>query len=123
MSERDLQFSEMQAMQLKLWEKYKDAWSPLEPIQARNSFLWMICELGEVLDIIKKKTENAISNDPSVREHFVEELCDVLMYFNDALLRYGISPEELSQAYVQKHKYNLTRDYEKESKRFLEDEN
>lgn len=33
------------------------------------------------------------------------------MYFTDTLLRYGITPEEFSQAYIQKHNRNMGRNY------------
>jgi hypothetical protein len=48
-------------------------------------------------------------NDKETRNHFVEELCDVLMYFNDVLLCYSISPEELKKVYLQKHHKNMER--------------
>lgn len=40
-----------------------------------------------------------IMNDDETRNYFVEELCDVLMYFNDVMLCYSISPEELKEVY------------------------
>lgn len=46
---------------------------------------------------------------PEVREHFIEELCDVMMYFNDVMLCYGIAPEELERVYLEKHRRNLER--------------
>ena len=44
-----------------------------------------------------------------MREQLVEELADVLMYYNDVLLCYGISAEELKQSYVHKFEKNLER--------------
>lgn len=44
-----------------------------------------------------------------LRYDFVEELADVLMYFNDILLCFDISPEEFEQVYRQKHDRNMTR--------------
>ena len=41
----------------------------------------------------------------------VEEMADVLMYYNDTLLRYGITAEEISKAYIEKHERNMGRDY------------
>ena len=46
-------------------------------------------------DIIKKQGDEKIMSDPAVREHFIEELCDTLMYFNDVCRCYSITPEEL----------------------------
>ena len=115
---RDLTFQQMQDMQHELWELNKEKWSPMEPQYARNHFLWMIGEIGEVLDIIKKCGEERIMSDAEVKSAFVEELCDVLMYFNDILLRYKISPEDIASVYAKKHNKNMKRDYTKEDKLF-----
>lgn len=42
-----------------------------------------------------------------VREHFIEEMCDTLMYLNDVMLYYGISLEELEEVYLKKHEKNV----------------
>ena len=44
------------------------------------------------------------------------EMADVLMYYNDVLLRYHVTPEEISEAYRKKHNLNMARDYEQEYK-------
>jgi len=106
-------------MQRELWEKHKDEWSPMEPVYARNFLLYIIEELGEAIAIIKKRGEAVIMADPETRGAFVEELADVHMYFNEVLLRYGISAEEFSGAYLEKHTRNLKRDYKNERKYFL----
>lgn len=118
----DLRISDMQRMQLELWERYKDKWSPLTPEYARESILWMIEELGEVIAIIKKRGEKDIMTDSDLREKFVEELADVYMYFNDILLRFGVSPEEISDAYVRKFEKNMKRDFDKEHSNYLKGE-
>ena len=69
----------------------------------------MMIEAGEVADIIKKKGDDAILNDPETRHHFTEEVCDVLMYLNDVLLCYGITPNEVENVYLEKHKRNMSR--------------
>ena len=56
------------------------------------------------LSAIEQKKEQA-----GLREHLIEELADVLMYFNDVLLCYGISAEELKQSYVGKFEKNMKR--------------
>ena len=38
-----------------------------------------------------------------------EEMADVLMYYNDVMLCYGISADELKQAYIAKFEKNMTR--------------
>ncbi len=51
----------------------------------------MIGEIGEVIDIIKMHGGEKARQDAELREHLIEELVDVLMYYNDVLLCYGIS--------------------------------
>ena len=75
----------------------------------KDSLLWLMVELGEAADIIKKEGAQNIIDRPETRSHFVEELTDVMMYFNDALLAFHISPEELREAYVEKHERNMSR--------------
>jgi NTP pyrophosphatase (non-canonical NTP hydrolase) len=104
-----LNFETMQKMQQDLQEKNKDKWGGLPPEQARQKLLWMYGEMGEVGDIMKKCGDEKILSDSTVRSHFVEEMCDVLMYFNDVLLCYGVKPEELEKAYFEKHKRNMNR--------------
>jgi len=100
---------EMQRIQAELQEKYKDKWEGIGPALAKNKLLWMYGEMGEVGDILKKKGHDAVMNDPEVRAHFVEEMCDVLMYFNDVMLCMGITPDELKRVYLAKHKRNMSR--------------
>ncbi len=99
----------MQAIQKELQEKYKDKWGGLSPEKARSKFLWMMVEAGEAADIIKKDGDDAIVSDPVVRQHFIEEMCDVMMYFNDVLLSYGITPQEIETVYREKHEKNMQR--------------
>ena len=47
--------------------------------------------------------------EPEVRRHFVEEMCDVMMYFNDLMICFGISSDELAEQYRAKHRRNMTR--------------
>ena len=102
-------FEEMQAIQKELQEKYKHKWSPLSPEIGRNKLLWLLIELGEAADVIKKSGDKKIMGDNEVRAHFIEELCDVLMYFNDVMLCYNVSIDELKEVYLQKHKKNMER--------------
>ena len=50
----ELTVNEMLEMQRTLQEKYKDQWEPICPEVGQNKLLWMIGEIGEVADIIKK---------------------------------------------------------------------
>lgn len=105
----DFSINEMQKMQRTLQEKYKDKWEPVSPEAGKNKLLWMIGEIGEVIDIIKKHGELKTSTDAKLRKDLVEELADVLMYYNDIMLYYGISADELKQTYTRKFEKNMNR--------------
>lgn len=102
-------FQKMQDIQKELQEKYKERWGGLSPEKGRSSLLWMITEVGEVADIIKKQGDEQIMKNAECRHHFIEEMCDVMMYFNDVMLCYSISPEELEKVYLEKHHRNMGR--------------
>ena len=102
-------FDEMQKIQQELQAKYAHKWPALCPEQGRSKLLWMISEAGEVAEIIKKKGEARIMEDEDVRRAFVEEMCDVMMYFNDLMICYGVTPEELARVYREKHEKNMAR--------------
>ena len=105
----DFGINEMLEMQKALQEKYQDQWKPICPDRGKDQLLWMIGEIGEVIDIIKKHGGEKASQEAGLREHLIEELADVLMYFNDVLLCYGISAEELKQTYTGKFEKNMKR--------------
>jgi NTP pyrophosphatase (non-canonical NTP hydrolase) len=102
-------FKEMQAIQTELQEKYMDKWGGLSPEKGRDKLLWMMIEAGEVADIIKKDGDKKIINDEEVRNHFIEEICDVFMYLNDIMLCYSITTEEIEKVYMEKHHKNMKR--------------
>ena len=62
-----------------------------------------------VSDIIKKHGGKKASSDETLRADLVEEMADVLMYYNEVLLCYGITAEELKQAYTAKFEKNMHR--------------
>ena len=101
--------NEMQQMQKTLQEKYQDIWETIGPDAGKHKLLWMIGEIGEVADIIKKNGEQKLMEDQNIRSRLVEEMADVLMYFNDVLLCYQISDDELKQAYQKKFQRNMHR--------------
>jgi NTP pyrophosphatase (non-canonical NTP hydrolase) len=101
--------SEMKDMQRQLQEKYKDKWQELSPNVGKDQLLWMIGEIGEVIDIIKKQGSTAIMEDPAVRAHFVEEMADVMMFYSDILLCFDISSDDLKHAYTEKFQRNMNR--------------
>lgn len=104
----DFTIEDMLAIQQALQEKYKDKWEPIGPEAGKHKLLWMLGEVGEVIDIIKKNGDQKAVEDAEVRQHLVEEMADVLMYYNDVLLCYGINEQELKEAYTAKFKKNMT---------------
>ena len=100
---------EMLEMQQVLQDKYKDKWEHISHKTGKNKLLWMIGEIGEVIDIIKKNGDTKAIENPELRKHLIEEMADVLMYYNDVLLCYGISEEELKETYISKFEKNMKR--------------
>lgn len=105
----DFSINEMLEMQKALQEKYKDKWEPISPETGKNKLLWMIGEIGEVIDIVKKNGGNRASENEEIRKDLVEEIADVLMYYIDVLQCYDINADELKQAYIEKFKRNMER--------------
>lgn len=105
----DFKISEMQQMQKALQDKYKHKWEPICPETGRNKLLWMIGEIGEVIDIVKQHGGEKAAADKELRKDLIEEMADVLMYYNDVMLCYGITADELKQAYSEKFEKNMKR--------------
>ena len=66
-------------------------------------------EIGEVIDIVKKNGGPKACTDEKLRKDLIEEMADVLMFYNDVMLCYGISEDELKQIYVEKFEKNMKR--------------
>ena len=105
----DFTMEEMLQMQRALQEKYKHKWEPICPETGKNKMLWMLAELGEAIQIIKRHSSTELMQNGGIRYDFVEELADVLMYFNDIMLCYDISQDEFERVYRAKHESNLSR--------------
>ena len=75
------------------------------------SLLWSMDELGEAISIIKKKGSWGIMENQAVREHFIEEVADHLMYVFDMMECYSITAEEFETAYVKKFERNMGRSW------------
>ena len=99
----------MQEMQRVLQEKYKEKWETIGPETGKNKLLWMVGEIGEVVDIVKKNGGTNACTDEKLRKDLIEEMADVLMYYNDVMLCYGITADELKKAYVDKFEKNMKR--------------
>ena len=78
----DFGINEMLEMQKALQEKYKDKWEGISPEIGKNKLLWMVGEIGEVIDVIKKNGDHKVCEEGTERSHLVEELADVLSYIN-----------------------------------------
>lgn len=105
----DFGINEMLEMQSTLQDRYKDRWPPICPERGKDQLLWMVGEIGEVIDIIKKHGDELACRDAGLRGQLIEELADVLMYYNDVLLCYGISADELRESYTCKFERNMKR--------------
>jgi len=105
----DFTVNEMQEMQQALQERYRDKWEQICPAIGQNKLLWMIGEIGEVIDIVKKHGGKTACSDENLRSQLVEEMADVLMYYNDVMLCYGITADELKRAYTEKFEKNMKR--------------
>lgn len=121
MENKDLKVSDVLNMSYELWEKHKNSWAPMEPKYGPEVLLYMFEELGEVIAIIKKKDESDIMKKGKVRDAFLEELSDSIMYFSDVLNRYHVTASEFCEAYEKKIKRNMTRDFKHDHEKFLSD--
>ena len=105
----DFTINEMLTMQKQLQDKYKDKWEAISPEAGKHKLLWMIGEIGEVIDIIKKNGDTKVVEDSELKKQLIEEMADVLMYYNDVLLCYDIGEDELKEAYISKFEKNMRR--------------
>ena len=104
-----LNFEDMQQMQKTLQARYAGWWEPVDPEHGKNKILWMLAELGEAIQVAKRHSADEIMENDQIRHDFVEELADVMMYFNDIMLCYQIEPAEFEEIYRAKHERNMTR--------------
>lgn len=112
--ENNLDVEKMLKMSKQLWEINKENWLPMEPEYGKIFLLYMIEEMGETISIIKKKGDGEIMINPQIRERFIEEMSDILMYYCDVLNRFDISAEEFSAVYMKKYEKNIKRNYIKD---------
>lgn len=116
----DLSIGQMMRLQKELFDAQGKKWAPMEPEYGGEFILYMVEEIGEVISVWKKKGAQAIMEDPCVREAFLEEMADALMYYNEVLLRFHVTPEEISQAYLDKNNRNKQRNYKKQYEEMLQ---
>ena len=108
-----LQVADMLALQDLQQERHPE-WGGISPAEGERKLLWLVGEVGEVIDVIKKVPPEALTAPGAPRTMLTEEMADVAMYFHDVLNCYGVTAEEFSKAYYQKVRKNLNRDYGKE---------
>ena len=60
---------------------------------------------------IKKKGIDSIVEDVSLKNRFLEEVTDLQNYYVEILNRLKITPEEFSDAYIEKHNVNMKRNF------------
>ena len=104
-----LDFHDMREMQERLQARYAGWWESVDPEHGKNKMLWLMAELGEAIQVVKKHSLADVMAQGEVRHDLVEELADVMMYFNDIMLCYDITPEEFEAVYRAKHERNMTR--------------
>ena len=103
----DFSINEMQKMQRSLQDKYKDRWEPICPETGQNKMLWMVGEIGEVIDIVKKHgAVNALTQE-ELRKDLVEEMADVQICLNTLQLYLDLSESDFNYAIdVKLERYN-----------------
>lgn len=69
----DFTINEMQDMQRKLQDKYKEKWESIGPETGKNKLLWMIGEIGEVIDIVKKNGGTKACSDAKLRNGLMQD--------------------------------------------------
>ena len=104
--------SEMLEQSKLLYKKHENYW---EHTPESNIYWvsWLVGEIGEMIDIIKKKGADKIMKDKSTRLEMLKEIADCYMYLADILNRYEFTAEEFSKVYREKMSYNFSRDYSK----------
>ncbi len=107
-----ISISEMMEFSKKLYKKHENYW---EHTPESNIYWvsWLVGEIGEMIDIIKKKGADKIMNDKTTRLEMLKEIADCYMYLADILNRYEFTDKEFSKVYREKMNYNFSRDYSK----------
>ena len=110
----DFGINEMQEMQKALQEKYKDKWEGISPEIGKNKLLWMIGEIGEVIDIIKKNGGEKACKDEALRKDLIEEMADVQVMLDQFRLSkpdWRCQIDSIKQAKVRRQIERMSNDY------------
>lgn len=102
---------DMLEMQEKLYKAYGEpfGWMDYTPKNAAMHWLYMLGEAGEVVDALKKNSLDQLMQEGEPRRHLVEEMADTMMFFADTMACMGVSAEEFSKVYREKHEKNMNR--------------
>lgn len=65
----DFTINEILSVQKQLQDKYKDKWEAISPEAGKHKPLWMIGEIGEVIDIIKKNGDTKVVEDSELKNN------------------------------------------------------
>ena len=81
--------NEMKEMQRMLQEKYKDKWEGISAEVGQNKLLWMIGEIGEVIDIVKKHSGLKASQDILYVNRFHMSIVTILIFAQNIWVIFG----------------------------------
>lgn len=110
---KNISIKEMLQLSTDLYEKNKHKWGEKTPESNIYWLAFLVTEVAEVIDIVKKKGSGKIMTDENIRKDTLTEIADCFMMLSDILNRYEFNAEEFSEVYVEKMRYNLNRDFEK----------
>lgn len=111
MNKEYINIKQMMDLSNSLYELNKAKWMEKSPESGIYWIAWLIGEVGEVIDIVKKKGTQKIMHDNEIRKEMLTEITDCYMYLADILNRYSFTAEEFSKVYQEKMKFNLQRNY------------
>ena len=66
-----LDFQAMQQMQRNLQERYAGWWEPVDAEHGKNKILWMLAELGEAIQVVKRHSTSEMMEVGENRHDFV----------------------------------------------------
>ncbi len=111
MIKKNISIEDMLTLSMQLYQKHKREWRAMTPENNIYWIAWLVGEIGEVIDILKKEGTKRIMHNPKVRQTMLLEITDCYMYLADILNRYKFTAQEFSQAYFTKMNYNFKRKY------------
>lgn len=112
----NITIEDMLSLSMRLYQKHKTEWRAMTPENNIYWIAWLVGEIGEVIDIMKKEGTTRIMHDPKVRQTMLEEITDCYMYLADILNRYKFTGQDFSQTYFAKMSYNFKRNYHRPRK-------